>query len=255
MSADISPNWAIRMTTSEAPAIDSYFAANDETWPAAQYHHSSRFTCRRGEDAGMRVSAITLGDDWVEDDIKAASEMAKKWGQQPIFSIRSGQTRLDAYLTSKGYSKCFETLVLSAPPALIAKDADKDDLDAFSEILLQIQKDIWQDGGHITEPRLAVMERVKTQKTFLLGRLDNRPVGTGFVAISNGIAMLHALEVHKDAQRRGLGRRLTAKAAAWATQNGAVRFSLLVTTENSAARDLYEALGMEIVSKYHYRVA
>ena len=255
MSVAGSQNWVIRMTTPEPPAPGDYFKVIDETWPAAEYRKTDRFTCRRGCGAGMRVSAITLSDDWDESGFHTASEVARFWGQKPIFSIRPGQLRLDAFLAKQGYAKCFETLVLAAPTSQVSGHAIADEVDACSEVLLQIQRDIWQAGGHITEPRLDVMERVRTPKTYLLGRLNNRPSGCGFVAISDGIAMLHALEILPSARRRGLGIRLTAKAALWAARRDASHFSLLVTAENTAARAMYEALGMELVCKYHYRVA
>ena len=232
-----------------------YFAAIDATWPAIEYKHTDHFTCRRGAGAGMRVSAITMDEAWTTDDITAACEITSMWGQYPIFSIRPWQSQLDNHLAKLGYKKCFETLVLTAPSLHIAKQSKDDEADVCSAILLQIQREIWQTGGHINKARWEVMDRVATQKTYLLGRLYNRPSGTGFISISNEIAMLHALDILPTARRQGLGTRLTTMAADWAVRHDAHHFSLLVTAENKSARALYKALGMEVVSKYHYRVA
>jgi ribosomal protein S18 acetylase RimI-like enzyme len=45
---------------------------------------------------------------------------------------------------------------------------------------------------------------------------------------------------------RGVGR--------WALENGARNVALAVTRANVAANELYEALGMNVVGSYHYRI-
>jgi GNAT superfamily N-acetyltransferase len=246
----------IRTTTLlEHPSVDEFFVAIDDTWPAEEYVPLGPVVLRRCKGAGMRVSSASVSEGWKEEDLRNAESKMQSWGQIPSFVVRTEQHDLDAHLGSRGYRKCFEVMVLSASSEHIASQTGEDPDTTFSDILLEIQRDIWQAGGHIEPPRFRVMERVETPKTYLLGRIDNQPVGTGFVALSEETAMLHALEVHPDARRKGLGARLTGAAARWALEMGAKRFALLVTEENHPARALYGAMGMEIVGRYHYRMS
>jgi GNAT superfamily N-acetyltransferase len=117
---------------------------------------------------------------------------------------------------------------------------------------LAIQCEIWATGG-IGPARLAVMDRAALPKTSFLGRTQDRPAGTAFAAIHDGIAMLHALEITPARRRRGLGATMMRAAAHWALEQGAADFSLLVTRENKSALGLYASLGFSPVGQYHYR--
>jgi len=78
--------------------------------------------------------------------------------------------------------------------------------------------------------------------------------GAAFVALSEGIAMLHALDVANAFRRRGLGRDMVRSAAHWAREAGASQLALLVTKANTPARALYTGMGFTLASAYHYRV-
>ena len=58
---------------------------------------------------------------------------------------------------------------------------------------LQIAAELWAEGG-IGPARLAVMERVQGPKTVILARAQDRAAGVAFVALHDGMAMLHGLE-------------------------------------------------------------
>ena len=118
---------------------------------------------------------------------------------------------------------------------------------------LAIQREIWSAGG-IGPGRWAVMDRVTGPKTSLFARADDRPAGTGFVAIHEGIAMLHALEVLPALRRRGAAAHMLRAAANWAAATGATTISVVVTEANAGARALYASLGLEVVGQYHYRM-
>lgn len=117
---------------------------------------------------------------------------------------------------------------------------------------LAIMREIWANGG-IGPQRVAVMERAQGPKTGLLLRHSDQPAGTGFVAIYDGVAMVHALEILPDHRRQGLGGWAMRTAAFWARDNGADTLSVICTKANTGANGLYHALGMEIVGEYHYR--
>jgi GNAT superfamily N-acetyltransferase len=117
---------------------------------------------------------------------------------------------------------------------------------------LAIQSEIWAMGG-IGPGRLAVMDRAPGPKMSFLGRSQDRPAACAFIAIHDGIAMLHALEILPTYRRRGLGRVMMRAAADWALAYGAHTLSVLVTSENQPARGLYASLGFAAVGQYHYR--
>jgi len=107
---------------------------------------------------------------------------------------------------------------------------------------------------HIGPARISVMERSSDPKGFLMGRHDDKIAGTAFVSSDDKIAMLHALTVSEHARRKGVGKNLTFGAAKWALEHGSDVFALAVTEANTAARNLYEQIGMHEVSRYHYRI-
>lgn len=118
---------------------------------------------------------------------------------------------------------------------------------------LGIVRDLWTESG-IGPERVAVMERVAGPKCCLLGRQNDRPSGAAFVGLAGPFAMLHALEVTPALRRLGSAQAMIRRGACWAEAAGAHWFSLVVTTANAPARALYEALGMEEVGHYHYRL-
>ncbi len=114
-------------------------------------------------------------------------------------------------------------------------------------------EEIWAAGG-IGPGRLAVMDRAAGPKAWLLCRAGDRAVGTGFVAVANGVAMVHAVEVLAEQRRKGAGRLAMRGAANWAARQEAEWLALAVTAANLPARALYAGLGMEEVARYHYRM-
>lgn len=118
---------------------------------------------------------------------------------------------------------------------------------------LEIQKEIWALGG-VGAARLRVMMRVPGPKITILGRIDDQPAGTVFVAVHDGVAMIYALETAKRHRRLGCGRSCLVHAARWAEDHGAHTLMLLVTRANDAANAMYRALGMKGGVCYHYRI-
>ena len=113
-------------------------------------------------------------------------------------------------------------------------------------------RDIWAAGG-IGPARIDVLARADGPKTGLFGRSNNRPAATGFVAIHDRIAMVHALEVLERHRREGLGRHMMRQASFWAADQGATHMSVICTQANRGANALYTSLGMTLVGQYHYR--
>ena len=234
------------------------FAANPlyeviaATWPSATVHILGKWTIRDGQDGGKRVSAATANGPILPADVPQAERAMRALGQQPLFMLRDGETRLDTLLADTGYEVIDPTNLYQAPICKIAtQPPPKVSMFCIWEPL-QIQYDIWAAGG-ITAPRFAIMERVQTTKTSLFGRWNDHPAATGFVAVHAGTAMVHAVEVLAQQRGQKVATWLLRAAAFWAEKQGANKLAVLCTESNTAANRLYTSLGMTFSGRYHYR--
>ena len=98
------------------------------------------------------------------------------------------------------------------------------------------------------------MDRAVVPKKFLLVRVDERPAGTAFVAANEAISMVHTAEVLPAFRRLGVTRVLIQAAVRFAAKNRADLLFLVVLASNVPAIALYEALGMQMAGRYHYRL-
>lgn len=238
------------------PDARTLYAVTEATWPAASMQQQGPWTLRDGKGGGKRVSAATLreaGSPVSPGDLPAAENAMRAMGQVPLFMIRHGDESLDALLRSAGYDVIDPVNMYACPVTALTGEAPPPvtTFDIWEPVAIQL--DIWKDGG-IGPGRIDVMRRACDPKTSLFGRTRTRPAATGFVAISDGIAMVHALEVSERERRAGLGRHLTRHAAHWAAARGAAHLSVLCTVANDAANALYSSLGMTLVGQYHYRI-
>lgn len=224
----------------------------DGTWPAARAQRQGPFVLRCGQGGGSRVSAASRAGEVTEGEIDAAEEAMLAMGQKRIFCLRPGDEALDAMLADRGYDILDPVNIYTCPVTHLT-DIPIPRVTVFNIWPpLAIMREIWAQGG-IGPERLAVMERAQGPKTGLLMRRKDQPAGTGFVAIHDGVAMMHALEILPDHRRQGLGQWAMRAAAIWALDNGAQTLSVICTKANAGANGLYDALGMQIVGEYHYR--
>ncbi len=235
-----------------SPDIFDLYDVIDATWPAASYQTHGHWTIREGAGGGSRVSAATH-DKTSHFDLDQAIDAMKALGQTPIFMIRHGQVALDLELANRGFVIKDPVNLYVAPIELIATERPKAATQFVVFPPVAVQKDIWAEGG-IGQARLDIMDRAQCPKATFLGRLEERAAATGYVGVSNGVAMLHALETRSQFRRRGIARAMMRSMGYWARENGAEHFSLLVTQANIGANALYSSLGMEIAGQYHYRV-
>ncbi|MFW8594169.1 GNAT family N-acetyltransferase [Cribrihabitans neustonicus] len=231
-----------------------YYAVSEATWPAASTRRLGPVTLREGQGGGSRVSAATVeGGSASEEEIAAAEAAMRAMGQDCLFMIREGEAALDAQLAARGYEVKDPVALWTCPVAQLT-DVPVPRVTAFCVWEpLAIQHEIWAAGG-IGPERFAVMQRAPQPKTALLGRHNDKPAGAGFVAIHDGIAMVHALEVVPQQRRSGMGKWLMRQAAFWAEQQGAKELAVLCTRANGAANRLYTALGLREAGQYHYRI-
>ncbi|MFC6686886.1 GNAT family N-acetyltransferase [Jhaorihella thermophila] len=224
----------------------------DGTWPAAGYRDLGPFTLREGRGGGSRVSAATANGPATEAEIGAAEAAMRDWGQTPIFMIRPGDAALDAQLAARGY-EVFDPVNAWACPVERLMDRQIPRVMIFSVWEpLAIQREIWAQGG-IGPARLAVMHRARGPKTALLARFRDKPGGAAFVAVHDGVVMLHALEILPHQRKQGLGQWMMRGAAFWAAEQGAHTLAVVCTKANTGANALYRSLGMDTVGAYHYR--
>ena len=237
--------------TSEITARTLYDVI-DGTWPAAATHSCGCFTLRDGQGGGKRVSAATLNGDLVLDDIASAEAGMRALNQQPLFQIREGDTELDMALETRGYEVVDPVImyVISAKELATERPPRTAAIPAWEP--LQIMKEIWAEGG-IGPARLEVMNRAPMPKTGFVSRWQDKPAGTSFLGMHNGIGMVHALEILPFQRRQGVARFLMHRAAFWTLENGGTHLAVICTKANVGANRLYSSLGMTVVGEYHYR--
>jgi GNAT superfamily N-acetyltransferase len=163
--------------------------------------------------------------------------------------VSEGEVALDALLAGAGYAIADPTLIYAAPLAALAWPGAAEAHWPWPDEAAAI----WDEGG-IGPARRAVMTRAEGPKTALLARLEGAPAATAFLALHEGVAMIHALETRPAFRRRGAARAILGAARAWAGARGARTFALAVTERNKAARALYISLGLAVAGSYHYRM-
>ncbi|MEP5155546.1 GNAT family N-acetyltransferase [Planktotalea sp.] len=235
------------------PSIETLYDVCAQTWPAAVETQVGPWTIRDGQGGGQRTSAATVQGTFGLADLDLAERAMRSLGQDALFMVREGETELDDMLESQGY-QIKDPVNVYACPINVLTDVEIPRVTAFSIWEpLQIMRDIWAKGG-ITEARVNVMERSNCVKTGLFSRWNEKPGGTGYAAIHEGIAMVHALEILAHQRGKGVGKWMMRRAAFWAQDHGATDMSVICTKGNDAANALYTSLGMTLIGGYHYRV-
>jgi len=235
------------------PNLDELISALEATWPPASSMGVGPFTLRDGAGGGKRVSAATPNAPATADHIANAAAIMAAAGTARLFRLQPDDGALDDSLAEQGYQVLDPTRLFAAPVDAMLNPEQPPLAAVASDACLGIQSDIWEDGG-IGPARRAVMDRACGPKAWLLSRLKDRVTGAGFVAVHNGIAMVHALEVRRSARRHGGARAMMHRAAKWAAAHEATQVSVAVTQANAAANSLYASLGMTVVGHYHYRI-
>ncbi|MGR3407948.1 GNAT family N-acetyltransferase, partial [Roseovarius indicus] len=212
------------------------------------------WTIRGGQGGGQRVSAATANGPVTEAHLPEAEEAMRALGQTPLFMIRKGDDDLDTMLAGRGYKVVDPVNLWVGKAQPLADEAGPRGKAYAVWEPLAIQVDMWAGGG-IGPGRIAVMHRVASPKTSIIGRFEHTPAATAFVGLHAGVAMIHALEVPEALRRKGVAVRVCRQAALWSVQNGGTWISALCTQANTGANALYSSLGLGVVGQYHYRKA
>ena len=241
------------ITGSETAPAPWLYDTIDATWPAARMIHDGPWTLRQGLGGGSRVSAASANGPVTEADIDRAEEAMRAMEQKQLFQVRPGDAALDALLEARGY-QVMDPVIAYACPVEMLTDVPVPRVTVLPVWEpLAIMREIWASGG-IGPARLAVMERAQGPKTGLLARYNDKPGGAAFVAMDQGVAMLHALEILPHQRQQGLAKWMMRGAAFWAAANGGTILSVVCTRANDGANALYSSLGMSVVGAYHYRI-
>ena len=231
----------------------SIFETIDLTWPAEEFLELTEWKLRKSIKGGKRVSAATaIGKSGIPA-IQFVENTLEEWCQDKLFMIKAGENSLDEALKERGYCIVDPTNIWSiSAEALSIQQIPP--VTAFSIFPpLAIQREIWTANG-IDASRIEIMDRVKTPKTTIFGRINAKPAASAFVAVSNKIAMVHALIVDHKFQRQGMGKHVMQKVGVWAHRQGAESVVVLCTKQNQSANNFYKILGMKVIGEYHYRL-
>lgn len=234
------------------PDAAQMYEVVEATWPPAAKRACGPFSIRDGAGGGQRVCAATVNGTFSAADLSAAESAMRALRQAPLFQIRQGDAALDAALDALGYEVVDPVTMYAAPAADLATERPPRTAAIPAWEPLSIMQEIWQTGG-IGPERVAVMHRAQGPKTGFVSRWQDKPAGTSFLAMQDGIGMVHALEILPFQRRLGVGRWLMRRAAFWVLDNGGHTLSVICTSRNEGANRLYASLGMSVVGQYHYR--
>ena len=231
----------------------SIFETIDLTWPAKEFLELPEWKLRKSIKGGKRVSAVTaIGKSGIPA-IQFVENTLEEWCQDKLFMIKAGENSLDEALKERGYCIVDPTNIWSISAEALSMQQIPP-VTAFSIFPpLAIQREIWTANG-IDTSRIEIMDRVKTSKTSIFGRINAKPAASAFVAVSNKIAMVHALIVDHKFQRQGMGKHVMQKVGVWAHQQGAESVVVLCTKQNQSANNFYKILRMKVIGEYHYRL-
>ena len=229
------------------------FETIDLTWPAEEFLELPKWKLRKSTKGGKRVSAATAIGKPDISDIQIAENTLVEWNQDKLFMIKAGENGLDVALKKRGYYIVDPTNIWSIySKVLIMQQIPP--VTAFSIFPpLAIQRELWIANG-INASRIEIMDRVKTPKTTIFGRINENPAASAFVSVANKMAMVHSLIVDHKCQRQGMGKFVMQKVGDWADQLGAKSVVVLCTKKNQSANNFYKSLGMRVIGEYHYRL-
>ncbi|MEZ5816224.1 MAG: GNAT family N-acetyltransferase [Hyphomicrobiaceae bacterium] len=163
----------------------------------------------------------------------------------------------DTLLASRGYARLDETIVMTAPLASLAAQADP------NVTIFPKPPTDWLDGFAAANAvpiaarplHDAIVTRIAGPVAF--ARLDgpDAPFAWGLAAIERGMVGLFDIVTASSARRRGAARRLVGHMLHWAASNTATAAYLQVLASNEPAIALYRSFGFQPAYRYHYRIA
>ncbi len=203
----------------------------------------------RRAGGGSRVSAATVVAGWTEGDIAAAEA---EMGARPLFMLREGEERLDAFLAARGYVVMDPVVGYVAPVGVLATERPPPVTTFEVWPVLAAQREIWA-GGHraCADCGDGTGEGAEGFPPRAVGRQSG---GCSFCCGASRAWDGSRAGGPAAVPAAGIGAHLIRAAAFWAAGQGAEAVGLVVTEANAGARALYEGMGMQVAARYHYRV-
>jgi len=229
-------------------------------WPALQTMVQDGWLFRFADGYTKRANSINAwmpGETPIATLIADAEAAYAARGLRAIFRLTPlAPAALDAELDARGYAMLDETLVQCAElPTETADDPDIEIVDAPSPAWLGAYTACsgLRAGDAPTLERM--LRSIPAPSAFVVLRVDGAAQAFGYAACERGHVGLFDIITHRDARRRGFGRRVVTRLMRWGRQVGAGQAYLQVVAANAPARRLYGELGFRTVYGYHYRVA
>lgn len=234
----------------------------NQGWPAAHSTELDGWLIRRNAGVTMRANSVLpasapfdLGKalDYVEN-LYAAHQIAPTFQVGP--AAQPGD--LDDYLAARGYELHTPTLVMCAE---VTDVLAKLPAPATAVNISSAPDDDWMDLWWAIDGRGGSVAQAAARQILNRGRAlyavipSGRPVqAIGRLALVDDWAGIYCLAVDPAHRRQGLAQTIIHGLLQKATTLGAKHVWLQVVEANTPARTLYDNLGFQTVSRYHYRV-
>lgn len=235
--------------TDGLPDAARIMAAVRATWPPSGVHRLGPFDLPAERIGTRRATSARQvpGTQATVDDIRAVE--ATRPGT--IFGTLDGAEQDTAdRLADRGYREGGLSDLMAG--LVEAATGDTPPVTGFTNWPpLAICDALWDAHGN-DAPRRAPAFRVTGPKTAILLRHADRAAGALFVAVHEGIAVLHLVLTLPRFRRQGVGSVAMRHVANWAASHGATHLALPVEADNTAAVGLYRRSGLVRRGGYRY---
>ncbi|MFF5791238.1 GNAT family N-acetyltransferase [Paeniglutamicibacter sp. NPDC012692] len=232
-------------------------------WRALEEEAVDGWVCRFSGGVTKRAnSVLPLGEP--ADFAATLSVIEQRYavrGLPAVFQISpdSMPADVDRRLAERGYQLDSPTLV-----QYVALTGDGNDGDSVADPRIELSdepSDAWLEtlwgveGPHAPEAQeLSRRILAETPSVYASLVLDGRVEATARLALVGNLGGVYAVATKAESRSRGHGRAVVQALLAEASNRDLEGLWLQVVEANQIARRLYESLGFETVSRYHYRV-
>ena len=234
----------------------------NQGWPAAHSTELDGWLVRRNDGVTLRANSVLpasapfdLGRalDYVEN-LYDAHEIAPSFQVGPA----AQPSDLDDHLGARGYEIRNPTLVMCAEIAnVLAKLPEPSAPVNISSAPDNAWMDFWWsvDGRGGSAAQAAARQILNRARALYAVIPSGQPVkAIGRLALVDDWAGIYCLAVDPAHRRQGLALAIIGGLLQQATTSGVTKVWLQVVEANTPARILYDRLGFQVVSTYHYRV-
>lgn len=229
-------------------------------WPPKETAHVEGWLLRAAGGGTRRVnSARTLVFAQGADLDRAVVTVERWYAARDLpacFQLTelSAPAGLDAALARRGYARIAPTSVLlvdpakvGPPPALPIELATR----PTPLVMNALSDPLW--GPAIRRARAELLARIRKPHVFAVATEGGQPAAGGLCVADGPLAGLFALRTQTPFRRRGFGRAVFQRLAAWAQRQGAERLYFQVEDANAPAIALHRPFGAERAYGYWYR--